>query len=78
MKRFEDRTRFNWGYHDGAHDFELGGILAKREGGEFLKYHHDKVWVEGFWAGYTDAKHKRYFQNSDEAWLNRHAFKEVK
>lgn len=82
-EKFENRVRFNWGYHDAAHavrqgwanperNFGFGPALAGLESvADILARHHDKVYAQGWQAGYIDAKDGMYEargQNSEEAW----------
>jgi len=56
---FEDRIRFNWGFHDGRHAVE-SGRRAMWEG----KPHFDAVYEAGYRAGQADPLN----ESSEPAW----------
>lgn len=80
--KFENRVRFNWGYHDAAHGVRMGwanpeknfgfantGIMAGLETPEsVLSRHYDKAYARGWYAGYTDMLAGTYENDSDRAW----------
>ena len=63
--RSEPRIRFNWGYHDGAHDVRRRGQIASMAG------HFDKMYAAGYLVGVDDAKRGEYTGDSTRAWLAR-------
>ena len=78
--RFDDCTRFNWGYHDAAQAVREGWAVPTRNFGfgptvkvnspeDVLKTHHDKSYAEGWIRGYRDAKDGKYSDSSEEAWV---------
>jgi hypothetical protein len=59
-----DRIRFNWGYHDGAHDSATGFTRADK-----LWEHYDIVYVRGYHAGYEDDQNGIPTDSSEPAWV---------
>jgi len=83
--KFENRVRFNWGYHDAALAVERGWACPERNFGfavggpmdglasvaDILARHFDRVYAQGWQAGYEDARDGMYEargQNGEEAW----------
>lgn len=68
----KDRVRFNWGYHDGAHEWTQhrgsAAIRLERWGTGWQSKHHDPVYVAGYNCGQHDAKVGCYFGDSRLAW----------
>ena len=64
-KNTEPRIRFNWGYHDGAHEAQ------NRMWDRSLKSHFDKIYIQGYQAGRSDFLNGIYNQDSTEAWRAR-------
>jgi len=81
-EKFENRVRFNWGYHDAAqavrqgwdnpaHNFGFAqhGPLAGLTGlKDLLARHFDRTYAQGWQAGYHDAMDGTYANDSSEAW----------
>lgn len=75
---FEDRTRFNWGYHDAAAavrngyrncGFAVGGTLGNVTGPEdVLRRHSDRAYALGWQQGFFDATDGFYEGDSSAAW----------
>jgi hypothetical protein len=62
-KQFEDRVRFNWGFHDGTHS--ASGAVPVRN----MHKHPDDVYAAGYRAGIASFKALGYrAQTSDAAW----------
>lgn len=64
------RIRFNHGFHDGAADvargkFQPGGMLTP------TKPHFDKLYEQGYRAGYAKAQVGESTETSDPAWKTR-------
>lgn len=59
----QNRVRFNWGYHDGAHDIRTGFTRS-----DDLDKHYDQVYVRGYRAGQADMRNAVYFEDSTVAW----------
>lgn len=59
----QNRIRFNWGYHDGAHDTRVGFVRR-----DDLDQHYDQVYVRGYRAGAEDMRQATYFGDSTKAW----------
>jgi hypothetical protein len=69
-EKFENRVRFNWGYHDAAQavregwdcpeknfGFAIGGTMgAITSIRDVLVKHFDKTYAQGWQAGYHDAQ----------------------
>lgn len=82
--QFENRIRFNWGYHDAAQavqegwdnteknfGFAVGGPLAGLSSPEeVIRRHFDPPYAQGWIAGYNDAKKGTYTRNSETAWVH--------
>lgn len=70
LPRFEDRTRFNWGYHEGVADVKAGRPLACYERqGITDAAHFDQVYVQGYRAGRAmAARPEGAPELSTEAW----------
>lgn len=68
----EPRIRFNWGYHDGAHDQQRGAprvyIPGKPQDLTHVSPTFDKYYFEGYQAGAQDARRGQYIENSSVAW----------
>lgn len=56
------QIRFNWGYHDGAHEAKTR--MANRS----LKPHFDKTYIRGYERGYYDFLNGDYTGDSTQAW----------
>jgi len=79
-EKFEDRIRFNWGYHDAVQavrndwdkperNFGFGSAIADLTNPEkVLANHPDGVYAHGWVAGYYDAKGGRNTESSAAAW----------
>lgn len=61
---FEDRVRFNGGYHDGAQAQERGWTPEWQKG-----KHFDPVYERAYWAGREDKRTGVYDGNSSAAWV---------
>jgi len=78
--KFENRVRFNWGYHDAANALKNGWGTPERNFGfsvsmgvingpeDVLKYHFDKAYAQGWAKGYADYQSGIYAGNSQNAW----------
>jgi len=70
--QFEDRIRFNWGYHDAAFDVHRGNPrLTGSPGQQSLTYvsrQHDIAYYEGYIRGVADAKTGVCTDDSTAAW----------
>lgn len=76
--KFEDRVRFNWGYHDAAQAFREGWGVEKNFGFgpairillpvDVLSQHPDGVYAEGWIRGYCDARDGKDTTSSESAW----------
>lgn len=69
---FEDRIRFNWGYHDAAHDVMRGlyrctGLYGPQSP-QYVSRQYDAAYYEGYVRGIRDARNGAYAQNSEPAW----------
>lgn len=64
MHNFDDRTRFNWGFHDGTSGIHpLWAIKSDVQG------HFDPVYEAGYHAGVASfKKHGVRLESSDDAW----------
>ena len=69
---FDNRTRFNWGFHDGAADFNRG-----RENKWSGNNHFDTAYKVGYLAGYAAAKFGESVETSDNAWANANAWGDI-
>ncbi len=76
---FDDRVRFNWGYHDAAQavregwdsperNYGFGSFLVLRTPQHVLERHPSPIYAAGWMAGYADAKAGRNTTSSDPAW----------
>ncbi len=66
---FENRIRFNWGYHDGVSAKQGGRATKERNGfGTLMSAHTDQVYAVGYRAGFTDAEAGTNAETSDAAW----------
>ena len=78
MNSFPPQVWFNCGYHDAANavkrGYSSGGFDEKFHKGRtitpeiVLTEHFDRVYAQGWAAGYKDAKEGRYSGNSAIAW----------
>jgi hypothetical protein len=82
--KFENRVRFNWGYHDAAQavregwntaemnfGFARGGVLKITCVKDVLEQHFDREYAQGWQQGYFDSEDGMYDangQNSEAAW----------
>ena len=70
---FENRVRFNWGYHDAATDARLKMVRDVVEFGpqtpRIVSEEHDLAYARGYRAGLKDAFAGKYAGNSDAAWF---------
>jgi len=74
---FNDRIRFNWGYHDAASDVAHGrprctGLFGQQSP-NYVSRQYDAAYYEGYVRGLADARHGAYEGNSEAAWLAYHA-----
>lgn len=82
-EKFENRVRFNWGYHDAALAVEQGWANEERNFGfgpafgkltciaDILERHHDPIYAQGWQHGYMDKQDGMYEargRSSEEAW----------
>ena len=72
---FPPRVRFNWGYHDGAHDLQTGRCrteVSKVPDGanptRYLVVGYDPDYTKGYREGIQDARDGIYAGNSEAAW----------
>jgi hypothetical protein len=76
--RFNNRTRFNWGYHDAANGVRHGWAVPERNFGfgpsfeaatpaDVIAKHFDKEYANGWALGFRDA-HAGTYANSTAAW----------
>lgn len=73
LPKFEDRVRFNWGFHDATADAEV-----KRLPMWHGKTHPDAVYVEGYEAGAAFFKeHGHRPESSEPAWVSRQEKRKV-
>lgn len=63
----DPRIRFNWGYHDGASDVRNN----RHKSDEWFRKHFDKVYLQGYAAGWRDMQNGEYQENSTRAWNER-------
>ena len=84
-KKFENRVRFNWGFHDAAlavqkswdtasRNYGFGSFISVLAPSDVLANHPDHEYAEGWFAGYCEAKEALYAGNnrpetSDKAWM---------
>ena len=73
--QFPPRHRFNWGYHDAAHDHQRGRmrLIVDRipDGTNPMRYvlrSYDRDYTRGYEEGETDARDGVYAENSELAW----------
>lgn len=77
--KFENRTRFNWGYHDAAqavkqgwcnvaNNYGFGPAIKIETASDVLIRHTDKEYAEGWYSGYCDAISGEYANDSTKAW----------
>lgn len=78
--KFENRVRFNWGYHGAASALKNGwgtprgnfgfsvsmGVINGPE--DVLKCHFDKAYAQGWAKGYADYQSGKYAESSQNAW----------
>ncbi len=62
----EPQERFNWGFHDGAHD-GARRKLAPWHG----RAHYDRLYAQGYRIGWQTAFHGEPTDNSLAAWKSR-------
>lgn len=71
-RAFETRVRFNWGYHDAAHDVETQNIRALVVDGpqtpQTVSEAFDLAYARGYALGLEDARAKAYQSTSEPAW----------
>lgn len=66
--QFGPRVRFNWGFHDAAHDARRGAP-ARTEGTHmFALPAHDQAYCEGYRAGYAAQTAGEDTSSSQPAW----------
>lgn len=72
---FTPRMRFNWGYHDAAHDHNRGRIrliVNRIPDGEnptrYVLAQYDPDYTQGYIEGESDALGGIYAENSEQAW----------
>jgi hypothetical protein len=75
--KFDDRTRFNWGYHDAAQDVLnpkfterdlVNELDPKRPAWQQVSKMKDYAYYYGYREGLDDARAGLYAKNSQEAW----------
>ena len=73
--QFDNRTRYNWGYHEGANHHKNGGTSSEKNGfgTKMGPSHHDQVYVHGFHKGFADSQAGKYDHDhgtttSDASW----------
>ena len=78
--QFENRVRFNWGYHGAACALRNGWGTPKANFGfsvsmgvingpeDVLKFHFDKAYAHGWAQGFADYQGGNYEGNSQKAW----------
>lgn len=64
----DNRTRFNWGYHDGAHNFRMGFHVNRNGICKIDESHFDQVYVAGIRAGWSAARDGESTESSESAW----------
>lgn len=78
--KFENRVRFNWGYHDAANAVKCGWNTAEKNFGfgsslkitcvaDVLEQHFGSSYAQGWQQGYFDAEDGTYDNSSEAAWL---------
>lgn len=73
-----NRTRFNFGYHDGSSNFKRKWNRPDNLTIENIREKHfDTVYALGYVYGYNDARLGAYEGNSSQAWLVAIAEKQV-
>lgn len=66
----ETVLRFNWGYHDGAGDYDArsqprpDGLTVST----IREQHYDPAYAEGYVSGWHDARDGAYSRSSQPAW----------
>lgn len=69
MRQFEDRVRFNWGFHDGSRDGQEAKVRD-------MDTHYDKAYASGYVRGVLAWKNLGHRpENSDAAWLEYQSIK---
>lgn len=77
--KFENRVRFNWGYHDAAHgvrrgkkwqNYGFGDALKIDSPKDVMEKHHDKAYALGWTFGYYEALGGGICNTSEYAWKN--------
>lgn len=63
--QFDDRIRFNWGFHDGANDAE------DRKMPRDVSAHFDQVYAAGYLAGFRTVVDGEDRASSEPAWTAR-------
>jgi hypothetical protein len=66
--QFDNRQRFNWGYHDGVAVAKRGQSRAHTCLGTRLDTHFDQVYAAGHFAGYDAHKQGLPVESSVTAW----------
>lgn len=76
--KFENRVRFNWGYHQGAlavqqawgpeQNYGFGPAVDGRSVEAIMRSHPDNVYARGFQQGLIDAQDGCYEGNSERSW----------
>lgn len=71
--RFDDQTRYNWGYHDGALAIREGFSPVPVARGEktleqFLAEHFDQTYADGYRAGQASQTRGTYNADSGTSW----------
>lgn len=71
-EKFDDRVRFNWGYHDGARDGQKQRPRTLIEAGPHsigqVSRGYDAAYYEGYRRGLRDAASGNYAGDSTSAW----------
>ena len=76
---FEDRVRFNWGFHDAVsavrhgravpeRNFGFGPALDIKEPADVLIHHQDRAYAEGWTRGHYWQTHNLAVESSEAAW----------
>lgn len=70
--KFDERERFNWGYHDAADEYQRGrprltGLFGQQTP-QYVSREFDPAYYEGYVRGLRDARAGQYRNNSRPAW----------
>lgn len=78
LPTFENRVRFNWGYHDAAlvveqnwqsSNYGFGPTLKITCPADVLSQHFDPTYAQGWTRGYRDASNGIATDTSEPAWI---------